>query len=456
MQEYTVSLAKFVAGLSFDKLPPEVISKAKYTLLDYLGVTIGGSSADSSKPVQELAQQFGSGEATVLGTAHTAQAVWAALANGVAAHSLELDDTDYGAMLHVSSTVMSTALALAESFNISGKDLLVAAIAGSEVALRIAKAGVQSCDERGFHPTGICNVFGAAAAASRLLNASAEQTLYALGIAAHQAGGIQEFLVGHSWTKRLHPGWSAHAGIVAAMLGKKDFLAERSALEGKKGFLNAYYNSFDLNLLTEGLNKNFEFLENNIKPYACCGRIHTSIDAFLRIVQKQHIKAQDVVSIQVAINSRDVEILNYPEEIKINPPSATEAQFSIPYTIAAALLYGDVSIKQFAPEIIASPAMHKYMKLVRVVSEKAYDSNHDIWPARVTVTTQDNKTYTEEVFNALGSRKNPMSWEQLVNKFKSVGGLAMEEKALDKIPPYVKSIEQQPNMQKFSQLLRGK
>ena len=299
-------------------------------------------------------------------------------------------------------------------------------------------------------------MFGAAAAACRMLEATEEQTLYALAIAANQASGVEEFLVGHSWTKRLHPGWSAHAGIVAAMLAKKGFWGERSAIEGDLGFYHAYFNTYDLSAITDGLGETFDpFLGNTVKYFSCCGRIHTALDAELRIMTDENLKSEDVISVLVALNTRDVETLGRPEEMRRNPPGRLEAQFSIPYCIAAALADGELTLKQFTPESIASPAIRAAIDKVTVVAEPAYDSVPDSWPGRVTITTKDGRSFTKEVVHPPGSRENPLTWDQLVQKFMAVGSLAMGERQLAELADHLATVEDWPAMTRLTELLRA-
>ena len=198
----TRQLADFAADLDYDRLPPAVVDRAKYFFLDYLGVAVRGSLSESSLPVYALSNGLGAGgAATLLGRGEQAAFPYAALANGTAAHSLELDDTHQGGSIHLGVSVFSAALAVAEHLGASGPAFLTAGVAGFEVAARLAMA-VRPADHyaRGFHPTATCGTFGATVAAATLLGLDAAQCASALGIAGSQAAGSMEFLADGAWT----------------------------------------------------------------------------------------------------------------------------------------------------------------------------------------------------------------------------------------------------------------
>src|SRR5690242_7255349 len=218
-------LAATVAAIGREPLPAEVGARAALLLRDWLGVTLGGAGAESSVAVRRgLAALYPGGAGTVVGTRERFPAPQAALANGAAAHALEMDDTHNGGSIHLGATMFSAALAAAELRDASGETVLRAAVAGYEVAARLAMALDPAAHyRRGFHPTGTCGAFGAAAAAGVVFGLDARGVAAALGIAGSQAAGSMEFLANGAWTKRLHPGWAALAGLHAAALARAGF-----------------------------------------------------------------------------------------------------------------------------------------------------------------------------------------------------------------------------------------
>lgn len=252
----------------------------------------------------------------------------------------------------------------------------------------------------------------------------------------------------------MHTGWAAHSGLVAAMLAVSGFQGERTAIEGDRGFLQAYYNSYDEAELTRGLGEQYGIMDDNVKPYACCARIHTVIKALLDIRSEPGIEQQDVAGVQVAMNSRDAETLSHPRQLKVRPPGRLEAQFSIPCTVAAALIYGDVSLQQLTTDSINSAEMQYWMDRIEVVGDPAYDVDTTVWPGRATITTKDGRSFTKEVRYPPGSVQNPMTWDQLVAKFISVGSLSKSVKVLEQFPPLIASIDSEPDMRAFTVLAR--
>jgi 2-methylcitrate dehydratase PrpD len=236
------TLAHFCAGLDYEALPTVVVERAKHFFIDYIAIALHASALDSSRPVRALAAARPiPGGATLLGRPDPVHATWAALANGMAAHSMELDDTFLPGSIHNESFVFSPALALAEERGASGKRFLAAVVAGFEVACRVAAALKPAVtNARGFHPTGTTGALGAAATAATLLGLDAKRVTMALGVACSQAAGLLEFVTDGAWTKRFHGGWASHAGIIAAELAQHGITAPPTSIEGKFGYLHAY------------------------------------------------------------------------------------------------------------------------------------------------------------------------------------------------------------------------
>src|SRR5919201_5915781 len=228
-------LAAACADLRWAHLPAAAQDRTRELLLDLLGVALGGSRQPSSPPAAEVARRLGGdgGQASVVGAGFATTAVWAALANGTAAHAIELDDVTTESSLHPGVAVIPTAFALAEELGAPPSALLEAVVAGDEVTMRVGNAlNPASAYARGFHPTGVARVFRAAMAAGRLLRLGANRLEHALGIAGTLASGSLEYLSDGAWTKRLNPGWAGHAGITAAYLAKEGFSGPASVFEG--------------------------------------------------------------------------------------------------------------------------------------------------------------------------------------------------------------------------------
>src|SRR5207302_4879023 len=228
-----------------------------------------------------VARAAGTGVASIIGGKASAQAVWAALANGTAAHAVELDDVTTESSLHPGVAVIPPALALAEELGVAPASMLEAIVAGYEVTMRVGNAlNPASAYARGFHPTGVAGAFGATAAAGRMLGLSPDQLSSALGIAGTLASGSLEYLAGGAWTKRLNPGWAGHAGITAARLAQAGFTGPVTVFEGRLGVLHAYSDApiAERLLCDLGDLQSLQVMRVSIKPYACCRYNHGLID----------------------------------------------------------------------------------------------------------------------------------------------------------------------------------
>ena len=331
---YTRELVDFLAKLTPADLSGGIFDRARYLMLDYLGVAIRGSRSESSAPVYRMIQRIGaSGCSTIIGAGIRTLPGLAALANGTAAHAIELDDTHNAGSIHLGVVMFSTAFALAESLPaVTADHFFTAVVAGYETAARIAMA-VQPKEhyQLGFHPTATCGVFGAAVTASKLLGLNAGQMLSAVGIAGSLAAGSLEFLAEGAWTKRLHPGLAAQNGIQAAMLAAEGFRGPGAILEGRDGFFNAYSKKPLPELLTRDLGDSFEIMRTSVKPHACCRYMQGPIDAILDLVHKHDIQPDQVQRIEVAVLEAGWPLVVEPQGQKYKPQSAVEAQFSMPF-----------------------------------------------------------------------------------------------------------------------------
>src|SRR5438034_966644 len=276
-------LGREVVAIRDGSLPPDVVARALDLLRDHLGVALGGAGEESSVVLRRGLAALGlRGGATVLGTAERLPAPHAALANGAAAHALEMDDTHQGGSLHLGATVFPAALAAAELGGAGGERVLRAAVAGYEVAARLAMAlGPAAHYRRGFHLTATCGAFGAAAAAGVVLGLDAAAIAAALGIAGSQAAGSMEFLADGSWTKRFQTGWAACAGLHAAALAQAGFSGPATILEGRFGFLHAYSDGATTAPLAA--REGYELMRTSVKPHACCRYMQGPIDAVLAL-----------------------------------------------------------------------------------------------------------------------------------------------------------------------------
>ena len=445
MAPLTRTLVTYAHALNSSDLSAEVFERAKYLLLDYLGVAIAGSLTDSSQPVYRMLKRSASPSlCTVIGTPAKTSPEFAALANGTAAHSLELDDTHQAGSIHPGVVIFSTAIALSELDPVITTDEFVAAVvAGYEVTARLAIAlQPKSHYELGFHPTSTCGVFGAAVTAAKLLRLSEEQMLSAIGIAGSMAAGSLEFLADGTWTKRLHPGLAAQNGILAANLAAESFRGPTTILEGRDGFLSAYSRDARPELVTQDLGKTFEILRTAIKPHACCRYMQASIDGLIELATAHNILPEQVERVEVAVLEAGWSLVCEPRKRKYAPSNGVDAQFSMPYGAAVALVDRAAGLDQFSGENFHSPQIKALMGKVVLQKDIRIEENFpQEWPAIVRVHLKDGRHLEKRVRFPKGDPENPLSWQELSAKFYSLSARVLSPKRCEEIINSVKDMK---------------
>ncbi len=456
---YTADLARFVATLQKNVLPEEVQERVRYLLLDHLAVTLRGVLLPSSLTAYKLLDVVPGARlpngVTVFGREERVEASWAALVNGVAAHGLEMDDVENRSSLHPGVVVFPATLALAEQLHSSPDDFYAAIVAGYEVTLRVGAAlNPASAYERGFHPTAICGALGSAAASARLLHLPAKQTNMALGIAGSMASGSMAYLDDGAWTKRLHPGWSSHAGITAARLAQAGFVGPTNSLESRYGLLHAYSSAGDVQQLERTSATDFAIMDVSLKPYACCRYMHGPIDCLLSIRGKHHPDAQHIQRIRCGVVSGGHGLVVDPIEQKRNANTIVDAQFSMPFGASIALLRGQAGLSVFTEKEIQDPMVKALMQRVECYAATELDDYYpDEWRAAASVEMLDGSIFEATTRFALGDPHNPLSWEQLIARFHElVQPVIVNESKRQAI---ITSVQQLESLTEVTSALRG-
>lgn len=436
-REYTRELVEFLQPLASSDLPDAVLDRARYFLLDYLACAIRGSREESSAAVQRMiARMSAGGCATVIGTAIRTIAGLAALANGAAAHGIEQDDTHSGGSIHLGATMYSAALALAETLpETSPETFFTSIVAGFEAAARIAMA-VQPKEHYslGFHMTPTCGVFGAAITSAKLLGLNMDQTLAAVGIAGSMAAGSMEFLAEGAWTKRIHPGFAAQNGIHAALLAAEGYTGPRRILEGRDGFLHGYSRNPIADRLTSKLGQSYEILHTAVKPHACCRYMQGPIDAVLALTRENNIDAAQIKRIEIAVLEAGWGIVSDPAAKKYNPQSVVDAQFSMPFGAAVAVIDGAAGLDQFTVEKTRSAKVREVMKKVVLVKDRQIEATFPKeWPARVVIELETGECFEKFVRYPKGDPENPLSWDEMADKFRALAGMALSEHRCEEV-----------------------
>ena len=444
----TKKLVNFIVETTYDDLPTEVIEHAKVCILDWIGAAVAGSLEPPSKIIASMIEEMGGREeATVIGMGFKTSCVNAALANGVLGHSVELDDIHEEAIIHPAAPVVPAALAVAERENRSGRDLIMAVVLGYEAAIRIGIA-INPSHYQFWHPTGTCGTFGAAAAAGKLLNLDEKRMAYAFGIAGTEAAGLIE--VFGTMSKPLNAGKAALDGVTAALLAQKGFTSSTAMLEAERGYLRATAGEIDMEKVTEKLGTDFEVMNNIFKRHASCGHTHGTLDAVLEIVEAHGVKADDVS--EILVGTYPIALSTVGE--KYEPHTAAEAKFSLPYCVAAALIYGKVGLEEFSTEKIADPKILGLSKMVKVSVDPEYIDAR-LGPANVKIRTRSGKEYKSRVETPKGYPKNPLTKKELETKFGDLSSLVFSDERIENILETVNILEHIDGVRDLGALLCG-
>jgi 2-methylcitrate dehydratase PrpD len=451
-------LAELVGSLHWSELPDAVHNRAKELTLDLLGVATRGSAEASSAPVHAFVRETApAGRATVIGAGFSSTAVWAALANGTAAHAIELDDVTTESSLHPGVAVIPAAVAIAEERRAVPTAFLEAIVAGYEVTMRVGNAlNPASAYRRGFHPTGVAGVFGAAVAAGRLLELDIDGLVRAMGIAGTLAAGSLEYLADGSFTKRLNAGWAAHAGSVAAGLARAGFTGPSTVFDGRLGVLHAFTDEPRPERLLADLGQPLQILRVSVKPYACCRYNHGLIDCVLQLRREHGILPEDVVGIRLGVLSGGALLVADPIEQKRAPTNVVDAQFSAPFAAAVALVRGAAGYAEHAQANVNDPAIRALMARTECYRDPALDAAYPArWPAAAAIALRDGRTVATSVEYATGEPENPVPQAALVDKFVSlVGNLLPPDWARD-LADRILRLDEQASLSDVLGSLRG-
>jgi 2-methylcitrate dehydratase PrpD len=424
MTDITRKLAVFSADLAYDELPADVVARTKLLILDIAGIIVRARHDAESTPslmrsVERLGLMGGAKgiNCSVMGDGAAYAPTAAALVNGTLAHSLDFDDTHAAASLHSSAPIVPAALAAAEMTGASGKDVIAACVAGYEVQVRLALAlGPSDHYDRGYHPTATCGVFGAAAAAGKLLGMDADGIQSAFGIALSQAAGSMQFLADGSWTKRSHVGQAAQNGLICAVMASEGFKGPKEAFEGKWGFLHAYAPDADADTAVAELGERWETLNLAVKPYPSCRYTHAPMDGLIALKREHGIEADDIEEVEVGIAETGWKIIGNPQEAKHDPKSVVDGQFSMPFCAAVVLREGSMVWDDYAKHITNADTLALCKKVQTKVDPRAQDLFPDYMSGTVRIKTKDAE-YEALVKVPLGEPDNFMTEEEFRGKF---------------------------------------
>jgi 2-methylcitrate dehydratase PrpD len=427
-------LARFVVNLSIDNIPAGVTAQATLLALDTLGNALAAAREDFGGAVLDVAERLGGApESALLGRRGRVGAANAVLANATLAHGLDFDDTREDAIVHTGCVAVTTALAVGEATGASGQAVLEALIAAVEVMCRIGLAVPGALHARHFHPTSITSSFAAAAAAGRLHGLDDGQLVHALGICGSQSAGIIEYLADGSWTKRLHPGWGAHAGVTAALLARAGFTGPESVLEGAHGLYAAFAGGHDagrLDALLDSLGTTWELAELTLKPYPCGSIAQPYMDCAMRL--RERARPPEIVSIRCRTAAGPVPRLWEPLAGKHAPPNGYAAKFSLPYLLASILVRGQAGLAEFTDDAVRDPAVLEIARKVSYELDAAIDYPRQ-FVGDVELTLADGRVLRERQDRPRGGPDAPLTRDEIEAKFRGNAGLVLPADQVEQV-----------------------
>jgi len=438
--EATTVLSEFASKTRLDDISTEAVAATKRHILDCTGVALAATAEPAGRIVVDITrEQGGEPTATVLGTTLRTGVVSAAWANGALAHLLDFDDTGFS---HPTACILPAALAMAEEAGATGGELVAAVCVGLEVFERMSSSGRQHehvLRGSGFHPTSLYGCSAAAAGAGSIAGLNPRQMGVAIGLAAANAGGLTQHF--GTWGKGIHAGNAARAGVTSVLLARKDYVADPAGLEGDYGFYSAFHGdgNYTLDKMADGLGTHWSIVDPGltVKRYPCCGGNLRALDSLEALMAEHDIRIEDVERLEVDVHPDLLDVVRFHK-----PNDGFRGKFSIDYVLAAMLLDRRVDLDSFADAYCNAPRM-------RAALEKVVVNAHPEWPhdrasrrkTPVTITMKDGRTFTRLVEKVRGSPGNPMTRDELVDKYRGCASRVLKGDRLEHSIAALESLE---------------
>ncbi len=432
----TRQLAEFVANHPSKGWSDAVEHEAHRTFLNWLGCAIGAARHEAVDAALAATQMLEPApQATLAGRSERVDMASAALINGISSHTFDFDDTHLKTIIHPAGPVASAIMALAEHQSSSGRQVIDALVLGIDVACRMGNLVYPEHYDRGWHITGSTGTLGAAAACSRLLGLSADQTTMALGIAASQPIGLREQF--GTMTKPFHPGGAARAGLMSALLAQKGFTSSARSLEAPRGWAQVLSTKYDWREAQDELGQRFEISFNAYKPFACGIVIHPSIDACAQL-RAQGVKADEVETIELRVHPLVLELTGKKE-----PQDGLQGKFSVYHGCAAGLIFGRAGEEEFADHIVTREDVVALRRKVQAVVDTSVREES----VYVTAKLKDGRSVQVHVEHAIGSLQRPMSDTDLEAKFHNLADPILGASKVQSVLGACWSLSQASNLQ---------
>jgi 2-methylcitrate dehydratase PrpD len=434
--------ADFVSGTRFESLSADTVQQTKKVILDLIGVSLAGyrTMAFPKMVVDYVLDLGGKPEATVFHAKRKIPAIHAAFANASCAHALDMDDGHRFAASHPGAVIIPAAIAAAELGRASTKKLIAGIVTGYEIMIRIGRAINPSSLNRGFHITGITGPFGAAGAAANIMGLSREETIAAMGMAGLQSAGLIQ--VNHevegSMVKPLNPARAAASGLLSCILAVKGAKGPLEIFEGQDGYLKAFAEGVNQDMLTQGLGSDYEICKVYLKLYSACRHAHAPMDAALDAFRKSGRSIAEIDRIRVETYSAAVRLAGIRHA---TTPSA--GRFSIPFSVALALVTGDAGADRYCEKNLKDDVIQALAEKVELAVSEKWDN---LYPqkrgASVTLLNREGKGWSEEVGLAKGEPENPATWEEIYEKFLTNAILLISREDAERLGTVISHLEE--------------
>ncbi len=412
-------LAHWAAGLRYEDLPPAVVADCRLRLVDTLGVAIAAANLPIGAATRKAGAALGAGdEATILGDGARNTAANAALVNGTLAHAMDFDDTHNESVMHPSAPAVAAALAAAEAGRAGGRELILAVAIGDELGCRFGLVSPGAFHDVGIHPTSALGMPAAAAAVGRLWRLAPGEIVSAFGVSASQASGVLEAYADGTWSKTLHPGWAAHAAIVACRLAQAGFTGPASAFEGRYGLYRALLpagTALDFDAATRGLGADWIAPQTAFKLYPCAHSIHAFVEGALALRRRNAIDPARIAAIELDVPAAFAGQISEPREAKLAPRTSTHARASLFYAVAAALADGALANAHYEG---AAFERQDLLAMARKAVARTVPTGDAIrFSGGVRIRLADGTTYETFVDEADGTGSRALDQARVLAKF---------------------------------------
>jgi 2-methylcitrate dehydratase PrpD len=444
-QAISRTIADFAQNLRCDDLSPRLRDFARYHILDVVGASLAATRFEfSHRALSGLTALADGGSNVVLGMAAKLPLKDAVLMNGILAHGLDYDDTHPAGPVHPSSSAFPCALGLAEFLDRTDQELLTSYLIGVEITTRFGMAANGTMHKSGFHTTGVAGHLCCAVAAGHLFHLSAEQLVWAQGLAGSTASAIAEHRADGAWNKRMHSGWAGVGGITAVSLARSGFIGTRKVYEGGDGLLRshagAYVADVKTDALTEGLGVAWRAEEVAVKPFPVCHILHACVDSALALRRAHDLKARDIAQVRALLHPETFHFVCDFPDMRRRPASDYIAKFSVYYAVAAALVRGKLGFAELEPEALNDPEILAFAERVN------YDADPEsqfpkYFSGGVVIILKDGRvlTHVEKINRGAGDRA--LTGEEIAAKFMENAELAVSRSRAAEIRDRVLDIE---------------